>query len=245
MRIGKATFLILLFLLSMSLVCALDEVDRVYFQQQMEKLTAQTNSKIDTQTNRIEAELKTSVDTARNQILTEMTDQIKGSLKAVAIGLSGLIVITLAIFKVIDLKISSTRNIRKYETLVQQKTEELNQLILQATVERNELNNLRVQLMEYQKRLQNWDKQLQSFKSQSSIPQYQSPPNIQFQQPQYQQPQPQFQQQPLQIPNAPQEYLYPPQTKKKSGWKSFAMFVLGVVVLIMIGLIVYKFLIAP
>lgn len=259
-RIGKViVILFLLSLLTTQFVLSLDDVDKVYFQQQQEKLIAQVNSKIDTQTNRIEQNLKTSIETSKQEIRTALSNEIKGSLRAVAIGLSGLIIITLAIFKVIDLKISSTRNIKKYETIIQQKTEELNQIILQATMERNELANSRMQLADYQKRLSMWDKQLQANSQQvnQAMMQYGLQPTF-GQQPQqqlhqqmpnlnqpFQMPQP-----PKTPPNFPQNYYpqqFPPQTqeKPKSVLKTILMIILILAVLGLLGLTIYKFFILP
>jgi hypothetical protein len=268
MGIGKLSLLLTVFLLSISFISALDDVDKVYFQQQNEKLIAQVNSKIDTQTAKIEGNMKSAVDNAKSEIKNEMTNEIKGSLRAVAIGLAGLIIVTLAIFKVIDLKISSTRNIKKYEAMMQQKGEELDKLILQAQVERNELSNARMQLSEYQKRLSIWEKELQGKHQQVNqvMAQYNMPqpyqqqvinqPNVGGQstlqmQPkngvgttQYNNPAQNYGQYPQ--GQFPQNVPPPPELKVKTPiWKTAIIIILVIAVLGLLGIAIYKFMIAP
>jgi len=212
MGIGKVSILFVFLLLPV--VLSLDDVDKVYFQTQQEKLIAQVNAKVDSQTNRIESSVKTSFDTAKKEIQDEMSTQIKGNLRAVAVGLAGLIIITLAIFKVIDLKISSTRNIKKYETMLQQKAEELNKIILTATNERNELALFRQQLTEYQRHLQSWDKQLQG----QGVP-----------------PSPQFQKK----PEPSYTLISPPEKQPLSNWKKGLIILIVVGVVAIIGGVIY------
>lgn len=238
-RIGKTTVFFFVFLLCMSFASAIDDVDKVYFQQLLTTLTAQINAKIDANTNKVQNDMNVRFDSGKEEVKTAMTNEIKGSLKSVAIGLAGLIIITLAIFKVIDLKISSTRNLKKYENLMQLKTEELNQLILQATVERNQLENARMQLGDYQKRLQNWDRQIQGQQQQVNqvMTQYNMQPLYPQQQINSQMPQ-QNLQQPFRFPNPPQQISLP---QKKSIWKSLIIIILIIISLILTGIIIYKF----
>jgi len=250
MGIGKTITFFLIFFFCISFVFSIDDVDKVYFTQQQEKLANQFNQKVDAKVNGLSTELKTSVETAKTDILNIMTVEIKSSLRSVAIGLAGLIIITLAVFKVIDLKISSTRNIKKYEKLLNEKTEQLNQLILQATIERSELNNSRVQLADYQKRLVAWNKQIETQQQQVNLVYTQM-----GQQPMYQPQQfnPQVQsnnlQQPFRVQPPPQTYptYFPspptatPPEQKKGGWKSVVTIILLILAIALIGLTVYKF----
>lgn len=262
MGIGRGLVLCLALLVLVSTFSlALDEVDKVFFQTQQDKLSAQFNSKVDTQIARMETEMKTTVTDAQAQIKSDLTQVVKDSLKALVIGLSGLIVITLAIFKVIDLKISSTRNIKKYEQLIQQKTEELNTLILTATNERNALTTARTQLIEYQKKLQGMDSTVQAkqqqvneilvqmgmqpvvfqngqvtqqFSSGASM----SPGKSQFSPAQYIQGAPYQQttfQQPVLTPTLPTS-----PSSKRAGWKTVMVIIIAVVLVILIGAVIYK-----
>jgi hypothetical protein len=147
----------------------------------------------------------------------EVSNNLKDSLKGVAIGLVGLIIITLAIFKVIDLRISSTRNIKKYEKILQEKKDEFNKLIMSANNERNELALARYQLIEFQKRLQTWEKEMTGMYGQPS-----------FGQTYINTPQPTF----------PSSFPQPPKEKKKFGWKN--VLIIGLILLVLFfGFVAY------
>jgi hypothetical protein len=153
-------FLVLFLFFSPLVLSVMDDADKAYLDGLNQKTQAQISAKIDAQTTRIENNLKTSIAQTKAELSAELGANIKDSLKTVAIGLVGLIIITLAIFKVIDLRISSTRNIKKYEKFLQSKTEEFNKLIMSANNERNELALVRYQMIEFQKKLQDWEKNL-------------------------------------------------------------------------------------
>lgn len=212
-----ALVLLILFIFLSCFVFALDETEKAYLDGLTQKETSQISAKIDTQTNRIEANLKTSVEQAKAQITEEVSAQLKESLKGVAIGLVGLIIITLAIFKVVDLRISSTRNIKKYEKILQEKKDELNKLIMLANNERNELAITRFQMIEFQKKLQTWEKEMAGMYGQPS-----------------------FGQTNMNVPQAhfPSSFPQPPKLDKKFSWKTFFIIVLVVLALIF-GFIAY------
>jgi len=211
------SLLFILFIFSSCFCFALDDTDKAYLDGLTQKETSQISAKIDAQTNRIEANLKVSVEQAKADITAQVSSQLKESMKGVAIGLVGLIIITLAIFKVVDLRISSTRNIKKYEKVLQEKKDELSKLIMSANNERNELALTRFQLVEFQKRLQAWEKEMTGMYGQPSMGQT----SINM-------PQPTF----------PSSFPQPPKLEKKFGWKNIAIIILIVLALIF-GFITY------
>jgi hypothetical protein len=207
-------FIILFLFFTPFVFSAMDDVDKAYLDGLNQKTQSQISAKIDAQTLKIENNLKTSIAQTKAELSAELNANIKDSLKGVAIGLVGLIIITLAIFKVIDLRISSTRNIKKYEKYLQEKKDELNKLIMTATNERNELALVRYQLIEFQKRLQEWEKSLTGGQSIGV------PINSSF---------------PTSFPSPPSNL---PANKKSSIWK--IVLVVGLVLLVLIfGYIAY------
>jgi len=211
--------LLVLFIFLSCFAFALDETEKAYLDGLTQKETSQISAKIDAQTNRIEANLKTSVEQAKAQITEEVSAQLKESLKGVAIGLVGLIIITLAIFKVVDLRISSTRNIKKYEKILQEKKDELNKLIMLANNERNELAITRFQMIEFQKKLQAWEKEMAGVYGQPS-----------------------FGQTNMNVPQAhfPSSFPQPPKLEGKKGinWRNVAIIVLLILALLF-GIVAY------
>jgi len=258
----KLTFLIFLMVLFISnIVYALTPEEKLYFDTNNQKVIAQLSSKIDTQVNRVETSLQTEVESARNIAIDELKKTVSGSMKAVAVGLAGLIILTLAFFKVIDLKISATRNMVKYERELKMKTDEFNKLIQEVQSERQQLQKAREQLIEYQNKLQKWEmdlKQKEGFVQQqvpqqpmnpfeqSLPPQYQTPisnqPVTNWQQQQAFPKPPQYQAQ--QGYTVPQQILTPPvPTKSKFDLKKIGI---GILVLLIFGALAgvyYKFVI--
>lgn len=212
------------------IVAELDQSERAYFDGQNQKIVAQLSSKIDTQTNRVEADLKSEVESAKNKIKEELSKEISGSLKAISIGLAGMIIITLSIFKIVDLQLSKTRAIKKYEDELKDKTNKINQLIQDVQIERQQLQNARQQLVEYQIKLQNWETNLRQKKSEISSSQSVNK-NV------------------FLIPNEKKSLETPvfiPQMPKKEKKINFKKILIGFLILIVIsGIIslIYKFLI--
>lgn len=268
----KFTFLtFILILLLSNVVMALTPEERAYFDTQNQKVIAQISSKIDTQTNRVEQDLKTEVENSRNMIRDELGQEISGSLKAVAIGLAGLIIVTLAIFKVIDLKITATRNMQKYERELTMRTDEVNKLIQDVQNERNQLQVARQQLIDYQNRLTKWETDLKQKEEQIHQMQQQAQqfsPNYGNIPPQYQPPQQPYSMQQPYSPNLPNQQNFPmppttypdgsgytmpkqvltppvPQTPKKEGFnfKKIMIGVLVVAIFVALAGIYYKFVI--
>lgn len=212
-------FLVLFLFLSPVVFSVMDEADKAYLDGLNQKTQAQISAKIDAQTMKIENNIRTNIAVTKAELSAELNNNIRDGLKTTAIGLIGLIIITLAIFKVIDLKISSTRNIKKYEKYLQDKKEELNKLILSANNERNELALVRYQMIEFQKKLQDWEKNLLTMGGQPMG---------------YSQAQPQI------SSTFPSSFPHPPASPSKKlglGWK-IAIVVL-VILLVFFGVIAY------
>lgn len=69
--------------------------------------------------------------------------------------------IILAIFQLIHLKVTSTRNIKKYEKILQDQADEFKLILAKAKAEREQLEFSRKQLSEFQKNLNLWHSSLQ------------------------------------------------------------------------------------
>lgn len=169
-------FMIFLILLSATVV-ALEPDERTYFDQQNQKIVAQLTQKIDSQTNQVERDMKSAVNNAKDEIKAEMSAEIKSNLNSVAIGLAGLIIVTLAVFKVIDLRLSSTRNIRKYESQLQDKQKEYDKMMLDLKSETKKVIDYKNSLVQFQNQLVAFSKGLAPQPSLYGIPE---PPKIEL-----------------------------------------------------------------
>lgn len=118
----------------------LSNIDKAYLDGLNAKTIAQINSKLDTTQSRLEQTLKQSVDEARIQIKTEIVSEIKSSLKVIAIGLGGVILIVLSIMKVIEYTMSHNKRIKKYEDALKKQQLQYTDLIKQAktAIQQNE-----------------------------------------------------------------------------------------------------------
>jgi hypothetical protein len=141
-------FLTLLILVSSSAI-ALTPDEKIYFDQQNQKTVAQINAKIDSTSNRIEQNVEKKFLNAQAEIKAEVTREMNSALKGVGVGMVGIIIVALAVFKVIDLKLTSTRNIKKYEDQLNSKIKEMDKIISDHKVKSERLNNYRVQLINY------------------------------------------------------------------------------------------------
>jgi len=168
--------ILLLFPFTLAQECGVSPEQKTYFDSQTQKATANINSKIDAQVTRLEQDWKNQIDTTKTEVLDQFYYIINDALKNIAIGLAGMIVITLAIFKVIDLKITTTKNLKKYE-------EELRELIDGQKKASDEINKRKLELQEYQKMLMERERQFKMLGQQSGLglPQPQMPPIPQFQ----------------------------------------------------------------
>lgn len=148
--VGRFNFILffICILFCISVFAELTPDDKIYLDNQFQKSEARTSSKIDTQVNRIESNMKKSIEQAKTDIRDELAGELKADLKAVVVGIAGMIVVTLGIYKIIDLKLNSTRNIKKYEEQLKKDKEELIKLIEENKKFRNELINYRNMLMQ-------------------------------------------------------------------------------------------------
>jgi hypothetical protein len=160
---GRGLFYLIVFILLItSLVSAqVSEQDRVYFSTQQEKLAAQFTSKLDSNTAKISNDVKTQVDIAKNDIQNTVQSEIRGTAISIVIGLGGIMIIILGLFQLIHLKVTSTRNIKKYEKIIQDQAEEFKLILAKAKMEREQLEFSRKQLSEFQKNLNLWHSSLQ------------------------------------------------------------------------------------
>lgn len=154
-RMDKKTFSLVLFLfLATSVVAELDPADKIYIESQNQKVIAQLNAKIDATSQRTQQEFNAEVERQKVLLKDEIAVEIGSSLKAVAIGLAGLIIVTMAVFKIIDLRLSATKNIKKYEQHLQEKTKEYDALLLKAREDSKKIIKYRDDLNIYNNQLQ-------------------------------------------------------------------------------------------
>lgn len=203
----------------------LDASEKAYFDAQNQKTLAQINSKIDSQLTRIEQNVNNKFEESRNLVIDEVNKNVSNSLKAVAVGLAGLIIITLAMFKIIDMKLNSTNAMKKYENELKTKIEQANQFLKTAQLERQELETARKQLIQYQDKLGGWERNLRNNTSKQQVTN-----DVQQQTPQV------------------KSYIpYPPQKKgffqNISLWKKGLVFIVALIIIAGLGFAFYKFII--
>lgn len=120
--------LFLFVFLSTDVLSQMTNEDRVYIDMVVQKSTASTSAKIDGQITRMEGILTDNLEKAKGELRQMIVDDFKKSMKAIAIGLSGMIIVSLAIFKIVDVKLNHTRNIQKYEKDLQEKIKNYDEL---------------------------------------------------------------------------------------------------------------------
>lgn len=111
-----------------------------------QKTVAQVNAKMDANTQRIQESFFREIAKQKQELKDEIGAEISGNLKAIAIGLGGIIIVTLGVFKIIDLKFTSTRGIKKYEEELKKKSKEMDDII---NVHRKELDIYRDTLSKF------------------------------------------------------------------------------------------------
>jgi len=127
--------------------------DKAYLDGLNAKTIAQINSKLDTTQSRLEQTLKQSVDEARIQIKTEIVSEIKSSLKVIAIGLGGVILVVLSIMKIIEYTMSHNKRIKKYEDALKKQQFEYTDLVKQAKQAIQENETAKTELNYYKQSL--------------------------------------------------------------------------------------------
>jgi hypothetical protein len=158
----KGIYLIIFILIITQLVSAqVSEQDKVYFTTQQEKLVAQFSAKLESNTVKIGNDMKAQVDSAKNDIQNTIQSEIRSTAISIVIGLGGIMIIILGIFQLIHLKVTSTRNIKKYEKILQDQAAEFKLILDKAKIEREQLTFARIQLLEFQKNLNLWHTNLQ------------------------------------------------------------------------------------
>lgn len=135
-----------LLLLVTSVIAELDPADRSYIDAEHQKTVAQVNAKMDANTQRIQESFFREISKQKQELKDEIGNEINGNLKAIAIGIAGIIIVTLAVFKIIDLRFTSTRGIKKYEEELKKKSKEFDQLI---AVQKKELDIYRDTLSKF------------------------------------------------------------------------------------------------
>lgn len=155
--------LIYFFLLSMfiiSTVSAVTPEEKIYFDAQSQKEVAQINQKIEDSMTSVEKSMRSEFKDSTVFIEQEVTTNLKKGVKAIVIGMSGFMLITLSLFKIMDLKFNKTKIIEKYESELKSKIKEIS---------------------EYKKQLDNYKLSLVNYQQQNNIrvpqPQYQQVPN--------------------------------------------------------------------
>ena len=122
---------------------------RAYFDNQNQKIVAQIGTKIDQTSTQTNNNLKKEVDLAKNQIKDELVATIKSQMMGIVIGLSGIIIIVLSIFKILDYKIQATRNIKKYEDELKKQIDQQTVLIKENKQKISSLTSYRKSLVDY------------------------------------------------------------------------------------------------
>lgn len=89
-----------------------------YFDSQNQKTVAQINSKIDSQVTKVQTDFKNELDIQKGIIKQEITTDVKNAMKSMTIGIFGIMLVTLAVFRIIELRLSHNKNIIRYEKLL-------------------------------------------------------------------------------------------------------------------------------
>lgn len=136
---------VILFLLT-PVFAELDPADKVYIESQHQKTVAQTNAKMDANTQRIQESFFREIAKQKQELSDELGKELRANLKSVVVGLAGMIIVTLGVFKIIDMRFTSTRGIKKYEDELKKKTKELDEII---HVQKKELDIYRETLSKF------------------------------------------------------------------------------------------------
>ena len=127
--------------------------DKAYFDGLNQKTVAQLSAKIDAQANAMETSLRSEVNLASQMIRAEVTEDMKGALKVIAFGLGGIIISVLAIFRIIEFKLSHTKKIQKYEAELEKQKKGFEEGLKALEKNKKEVKDLQNELMVYKKSL--------------------------------------------------------------------------------------------
>lgn len=153
MRIGKY-YIFFIFLILISSVLALTPEERVYFDSQSQKELAQITAKIDGTKETLEKTMLSEFEDSTRYIEGELNKNMKNTLKSIAIGLAGFMILILALFRVIDLRLNRTRAIENYENKLKKDIEEVKKYKIA-------LDLYRESLIKYNQSLSNSPKKLE------------------------------------------------------------------------------------
>lgn len=190
---GKAQWftVIILFILFVSSVSAQESTpqvcqagmtasDKAYFDGLNQKTIAQLGAKMDANMNAVERSLKEEVNQAKDQIKQEVVTEMKGALKSITIGLGGIIIVVLAIFRLVEYKLQHTKRIKKYEEELEKKTKEFDDNLKNMQEQMKDNNILKNELLIYKQSLDKYSVSL-GIQPQTSLKQIKAvlPPPIQ------------------------------------------------------------------
>lgn len=153
---SKHLVLVFIFFVAMAITAsALDESERAYFEGLNQKSTAQLYAKIETEAQKLDTSFDQKNQALVDGVQTMVDRSVKSRLIAVCLGLGGIIVITNAIFKIIELRLSMTRKIKRYEEQLQKDMANLSVLRQNLTNYQKQLDSYRDQLikLEHEKKL--------------------------------------------------------------------------------------------
>lgn len=146
----RLIFLLALVLLT-PIVFGISPEDKAYIDQSNQKVVAQINSKIDSTTTRLETDMQTNFQKEKEGLKEEISREVKGHLKTIALGLAGMIIITMAVFRIVDMKLSHSKNIRKYEKELEKSIADVKLLEQKMVAYKKQLDAYRQQLINQQR----------------------------------------------------------------------------------------------
>lgn len=126
------------------------------FDIMQQKTVAQLSAKMDAQANKIASDLERNVQKAKEDMKVEIINEVKSQLKGVVIGLAGIIVVILAVFRIIELRLNHTARIKKYEAELSKEKEKY-------VKEREALVKNRIELIAYRAELERLGKVMESY----------------------------------------------------------------------------------
>lgn len=142
----KWQFLVL-FLLILPLVTSLTPEERTYLDVQNQKTIAQLTARIDQVEKNVQTFAQKEFEDSTRFAVAEVEKSVSSGIKALAIAIAGIVIASLAVFKIIDMKLSTTRGIQKYENDLKEKIEN-------NKIYKQQLDTYRDQLLLYMNQIQ-------------------------------------------------------------------------------------------
>lgn len=160
---GRSPFLmILVFLVICTSALALTPDERTYFDSQNQKTIAQIDAKIDSEVLKANKYFRDEAEDVKAEVIVELESRLKGVLKSLAIGLGGVIILSLAVFKVIDLRLNATKSIQRYEDQLKSLVADNQKMHDTLKKDTESLAAARQQLIDYQQNLEHIERQLRA-----------------------------------------------------------------------------------